>query len=82
MPARSSATPKENLAPKMTGTLSCRWDVNTKGQVFLFTSDGAIPVLGYSSVSAFSKFDVKVQGQTMQVREKHACFCDSHEVVK
>ena len=48
MPGKSTTAPKTNLYPRITGTMTCKWDVGSKGKVFLHTTDGAISLLGYT----------------------------------
>ena len=66
MPGKSTTAPKTNLYPRITGTMTCKWDVGSKGKVFLHTTDGAISLLGYSAVVQVLKFDYKVFGQVLQ----------------
>ena len=72
MPAKTTSAPKQDLYPKVTGTLRCKWDISVRGKVFLHTSDGAITLLGFSAVSQTQilKFDMKLEGTTTQVRKK------------
>ena len=70
MPAKTTSAPKQDLYPKVTGTLRCKWDISARGKIFLHTSDGAITLLGYSAVTQVLKFDMKLEGQTTQVRKK------------
>ena len=76
MPAKAATTPKQDLYPKITGTLRCKWDISNRKKVFLHTSDGAISLLGFSALAQHLKFDMKLEGVTTQVRKKHACLHD------
>jgi hypothetical protein len=47
MPAKSNTSPKQDLYPRITGTLSCKWDISAKGKVFLhdrrrYPADGVL----------------------------------------
>jgi hypothetical protein len=73
MPAKTTSAPKQDLFPRITGTLRLKWDISNRGKVFLHTTDGAISLLGYSAVAQVLKFDMKLDGATTQVRKKDAC---------
>ena len=49
MPAKTTTSPKQDLFPRITGTLRCKWDI----KVFLQTSDGAISFVGFSADADF-----------------------------
>jgi hypothetical protein len=76
MPAKTGNSAKENLYPKITGTIALKWDISKGGKVFIWTADGPITVLGFSAVSQTLKYATKVQGADAEVRtldEIHRC---------
>ena len=52
MPARTGNNKGQNdLVPKITSALACRWDINEHRKLVVYTADAALVVLGFSAVT-------------------------------
>ena len=62
MPTEKPNSSKEELYPKLTSTLTLKWDLTKTGKVVLVTPDGPIVLLGFSATAHILKFARKILG--------------------
>ena len=68
MPPKKPNSSKEELYPKLTSTLTLKWDVAKTGKVILITQDGPIVLLGFSVAAHILKFANPILGPDAAVR--------------
>jgi hypothetical protein len=64
---------KENLYPKITGTLALKWDISKAGKIFMWTTDGPSGVTDLELATKVAGADAEVRTLDEIHRSNDSC---------